>query len=296
MVIGRQVATDFGGVIDLICLDSSGDIVVVELKRGKTPREVTAQALDYASWVADLSHQRITDIANNYLPEDKPLQTAFQGAFGEDLPETLNEGHSLLIVAESMDSSTERIVKYLSAQGIRINVLTVQHFSSEDGKELLAQTFMIEPSEATEKVSTGSKRRQSLTRERIRSICEDKGLAELHDGLVTQLDSVFPSKGTTASSLAFKGKLANGGARVILSLLPLESGAEQGLKFQVYTKRLAEYRGMSTARVESLLPKSREKWTYWGAVNDPDIDYWIGYQGFFKTPEEVATFAKGLSE
>ena len=77
MVIGRQVATDFGGVIDLICLDSSGDIVVVELKRGKTPREVTAQALDYASWAADLSHQRITDIANNYLPEDKPLQTAF---------------------------------------------------------------------------------------------------------------------------------------------------------------------------------------------------------------------------
>ena len=55
MVIGRQVSTDFGGVIDLLCLDSSGDIVVVELKRGKTPREVTAQALDYASWVTDLS-------------------------------------------------------------------------------------------------------------------------------------------------------------------------------------------------------------------------------------------------
>jgi hypothetical protein len=296
MVIGRQVTTDFGGVIDLLCLDSSGDIVVVELKRGKTPREVTAQALDYASWVADLSHQQVTDIANNYLPENKLLETAFQETFGEELPETLNDGHSVLIVAESMDSSTERIVKYLSAQGIRINVLTVQHFSSEDGKELMAQTFMIEPSEATEKVSAGSKRKQSLTRERIRSICEDKGLAELHDGLLAQLDSVFPSKSTTASSLAFRGKFTNGGARVILSLLPFESEAKQGLKFQVYTKRLAEYRGISTDRVESLLPESREKWTYWAAVNDPEIDYWIGYQGFFKTLEEVTTFAKGLSE
>jgi hypothetical protein len=295
MVIGRQVTTDFGGVIDLLCLDSSGDIVVVELKRGKTPREVTAQALDYASWVADLSHQRVTDIANNYLPENKLLETAFQETFGEELPDTLNDGHSVLIVAESMDSSTERIVKYLSAQGIRINVLTVQHFSSEDGKELMAQTFMIEPSEATEKVSTGSKKKQSLTRERIRSICEEKGLAELHDDFIAQLDSVFPSKTTTASSLAFKGKLANGGARVIFSLLPFDSEAKQGLKFQVYTKRLAEYRGISTDRVESLLPESREKWTYWAAVNDPDIDDWIGYQGFFKTPEEVAVFAKGLS-
>jgi len=125
MVIGRQVTTDFGGVIDLLCLDSSGDIVVVELKPGKTPREVTAQALDYASWVTDLSHQWITEIANDYLAENKSLETAFQVTFGDELLETLNEGHSMLIVAESMDSSTERIVKYLSAQGIRINVLTV---------------------------------------------------------------------------------------------------------------------------------------------------------------------------
>ena len=125
MVIGRQVSTDFGGVIDLLCLDSSGDIVVVELKPGKTPREVAAQALDYASWVTDLSHQWITEIANDYLAENKSLETAFQVTFGDELLETLNEGHSMLIVAESMDSSTERIVKYLSAQGIRINVLTV---------------------------------------------------------------------------------------------------------------------------------------------------------------------------
>ena len=43
LVIGRQVSTDFGGVIDLLCLDSTGDTVIVELKRDKTPREITAQ-------------------------------------------------------------------------------------------------------------------------------------------------------------------------------------------------------------------------------------------------------------
>ena len=90
MVIRRQVTTDFGGVIDLLCLDSSGDIVVVELKPGKTPREVAAQALDYASWVTDLSHQWITEIANDYLAENKSLETAFQVTFGHELLETLN--------------------------------------------------------------------------------------------------------------------------------------------------------------------------------------------------------------
>ena len=54
LVIGRQVRTDFEGIIDLLCIDNSGDLVVVELKKGRTPREVTAQSLDYASWVKDL--------------------------------------------------------------------------------------------------------------------------------------------------------------------------------------------------------------------------------------------------
>ena len=61
LVIGKQVLTEFGGKIDLLCMDSAGDTVVVELKRGRTPREVTAQALDYASWVRDLSREKIEE-------------------------------------------------------------------------------------------------------------------------------------------------------------------------------------------------------------------------------------------
>ena len=67
LVIGRQAYTDFGKVMDLLCLDRVGDTVVVELKKGQTPRDTVAQALEYASWVKDLSHERITEIADEYL-------------------------------------------------------------------------------------------------------------------------------------------------------------------------------------------------------------------------------------
>ncbi len=75
MVIGREVKTDFGGYIDILCVDEFGDLTVVELKRDKTPREVTAQVLDYASWVADLSNERVSSIAETYLgyAGSKPL-------------------------------------------------------------------------------------------------------------------------------------------------------------------------------------------------------------------------------
>jgi RecB family endonuclease NucS len=56
MVIGRQVTTNLGSSIDLAAIDRQGDAVVVELKRGRTPRETLAQALEYASFVEGLGY------------------------------------------------------------------------------------------------------------------------------------------------------------------------------------------------------------------------------------------------
>ena len=133
MVIGRQVRIPSVGTLDLLCLDSNGDLVVIELKRGQTPREVTTQALDYASWAKDLPFERIREIANGYLnPRGSSLEDAFDTKFGQPLPFALGESHRSLIVAEAMDAATERIVRYLSDLGVPINVTTVQHFRRED--------------------------------------------------------------------------------------------------------------------------------------------------------------------
>ena len=74
LVIGRQVATEYGGAIDLLCLDRQGDVVVVELKRDKSPREITAQILDYASWVKDRSREQVIACRRQLSPEEtQPL-------------------------------------------------------------------------------------------------------------------------------------------------------------------------------------------------------------------------------
>ena len=62
MLIGRQVSTSYGKYIDLLAINEEGDLVVIELKRNKTPREVVAQLIDYASWVQGLSYDEIAAI------------------------------------------------------------------------------------------------------------------------------------------------------------------------------------------------------------------------------------------
>ena len=49
LVIGRQVPTAFNHYIDLLAINRDGSLIIMELKKARTPRDVVAQALDYAS-------------------------------------------------------------------------------------------------------------------------------------------------------------------------------------------------------------------------------------------------------
>jgi RecB family endonuclease NucS len=51
MLIGRQEDTGYGGRIDLLAIAPNGSLVLIELKRDRTPRDVVAQSVDYAVWV-----------------------------------------------------------------------------------------------------------------------------------------------------------------------------------------------------------------------------------------------------
>lgn len=106
MIIGRQVPTDHGKFIDLLALDATGALIIIELKKDRTPREIVAQVLDYASWVRTLTTPEIYERAEKFL--NKRLVTAFRERFGEAIPDRLNATHSMLIVASSRPEEEPR--------------------------------------------------------------------------------------------------------------------------------------------------------------------------------------------
>jgi hypothetical protein len=156
LLIGRQEHTSHGGRIDLLAIAPDGSLVLIELKRDRTPREIVAQALDYASWVEELTPEKIAQIYQRYSEGGK-LDDAFQKRFGVKLDEeTLNQSHQIIIVASELDPSTERIINYLNARDIAINAVFFQVFQNADD-QLLSRAWLIDPGETQANVAAASR-------------------------------------------------------------------------------------------------------------------------------------------
>lgn len=155
LLIGRQESTGQGGRIDLLALAPDTSLVLIELKRDRTPREVVAQALDYAVWVERLQANDIEAIYQRFKP-GADLAADFQARFGAPMDvEQLNQSHQIVIVAAELDASSERIVGYLSERDIAINVLCFQVFQLGE-QQLISRAWLLDPTEAPQ-ASSASK-------------------------------------------------------------------------------------------------------------------------------------------
>ncbi len=141
--IGRQTSVNVEESTifsDLLGIDSEGNLVIVELKRGKAPRDGVAQLLEYAEWAEKLSDEQIREIAEAYFQTAKK-ETTFQDSFSEmfenEMP-VLNRRLRLFIVAEEIPISVSRVCRFLrTSHGMDISCLTVSTFQTESGEVLI---------------------------------------------------------------------------------------------------------------------------------------------------------------
>ncbi len=155
LLIGRQIPTH-AGRIDLLALDENGVVVVIELKKDKTPREVVAQVLDYGSWVSKRDFDEINRLI--LARQAKSLSQAFREAFDTELPEDACTDHELVIVASELDDASERIVNYLAdVHELGINVVFFNVFEL-DGKEIVTRSWLADPEEVEERREQKTKR------------------------------------------------------------------------------------------------------------------------------------------
>jgi hypothetical protein len=271
LIIGQQVPTGYGGAIDLLALDPVGNLVILELKRDKTPRDIVAQVLDYASWVERLGHDEIQAIASAFL-KPKTLDDAFRSRFQTDLPDVLNERHRMYVIASSLDPATERIVKYLSeSHSVDINVATFAYFKTANG-EFLGRSLLLDDEQVQVRAETGSKRQPPRTLEELRALAEQRGVLELYDRAVLELRPLFDGLNRTRTNVAFVGYMGENKARnVIVGIYPDESTATDGLAVMFWIDRAVEYFNLPGERLRSVFgPLAKNAKTY-----NPNMTFYV---------------------
>jgi Holliday junction resolvase-like predicted endonuclease len=140
LVIGRQVVTPVG-IIDLLALDSTGSVIIIELKRTPGQREAASQAIEYASWIDSVNHNEVLRIANNYLTKNSDhsnLGEAWKMTFDSDFQvKGLNHSQRLIVVIEGSNTRLTSMVRYLRTKGFDIFLLSYNFFVTDTNEEIL---------------------------------------------------------------------------------------------------------------------------------------------------------------
>lgn len=143
LIIGRQVMTR-SGPIDLLAIDKSGNTVTIEIKRAELPRESLAQAIDYASNIAEWTVEKLSEVCSEY--KKMTLQDAFNEAFPDIDLETvnLNSTQRIILVGFSIEASLERMIEWLSdSYAVNVNAVVLSYVKTKGGEEILTRTSII---------------------------------------------------------------------------------------------------------------------------------------------------------
>lgn len=155
-IIGEQVRTA-SGPLDYLGIDDKGNLVIIELKRDRLPREALAQAIDYASDVAKWEIDTISEVCLNYTGQsiEDFISENFEEVDRENI--TINQIQRITLVGFAIESSLSRMIEWLSRQyDMAINAIALKYIKTSSGNELLSRTAIIPEDIEKDKISKKS--------------------------------------------------------------------------------------------------------------------------------------------
>ena len=217
-----------------------------------TPREVVAQALDYASYVQKLGLSDIERIIESKdFFDGKSLNEVFRDKFGDDLPEFVNQAHRIYIVASALDSRTERIIEYLSeTHRVDINAATFTYFKTPDG-ELIGRSMLLdeEAQPGTEKDPRTTWRAATL--EELKGIAVEKAVGDLWEKAYKEFESISGGTLRKKDSLLFRVRI-DGSITWVVKMYPTHSSQERGLAISLNDHNIERHFALSPEHLSAV--------------------------------------------
>ncbi len=160
LMVGRQVTTNLGSYIDLLAIDRQGDLVIIELKRNRTPRETLAQALEYASFVQKLGYEQLDEIFRNYAGDEALNLAQYHREYfslASDEAVVFNNDQRIVIVGQKISPEIRQTSTFLREKGVRVTCLEFTFYKADGGLRLLSTSIVVGNESANiSKVSSSS--------------------------------------------------------------------------------------------------------------------------------------------
>lgn len=161
LIIQKEFAgfSDTSERLDLLALDKQGSLVIIENKLDDTGRDVTWQALKYASYCSALTKDDIRKIYQDYLQKCGSVDTAEEALslfFEEEYDDlALNKGvtQRIILVAAKFRKEVTSTVLWLSSFRLRIQCFRATPYALGDG--LFLNMEQIIPVKDTEEFTIG---------------------------------------------------------------------------------------------------------------------------------------------
>jgi len=161
LIVGRQVLIpDIRDRLDVLALDTAGNSVVIELKRGELKDPVDVQALRYASYIAKWRFEDFERQARNFLGKTSEPEFNFNAMYeefcsdaGVDETPELNVDQRLIIVGSDVRDKLGSVALWLREHSIDIKVVEVRAY--KEGDSILIEPAIIVPLPVSKFADTG---------------------------------------------------------------------------------------------------------------------------------------------
>ena len=194
--------------IDLLALDSAGQLVVIELKRGETGGHMDLQALRYAAMVANMTYEQVVENYQTYLER---RATAGQEV-EEDAAESLIRDHlaSIDVDVQTVHSEIPRVIlasenfskelttfvmwlnySWLSSEKLDIKCVRLQ--PHRNGEEILLEASVVVPLPEASEYQIQLAQRERESRVQYAGVGPRAGRAQHFDGSGEFLESITKS-------------------------------------------------------------------------------------------------------
>jgi hypothetical protein len=198
LIIGKEVVLPSDIRLDLLAIDKKSNLVILELKRDTSGKNIDWQAIKYASYCSSFSN---TDIFRQYAEylgtNEDEAETRIEEFIEAENFESLNEKQRIILVSKDFHSDVVSSVLWLRDYGIDISCVKLTPYSDGEGNLFIVPNKIIPLPEAEDYLVKKEKKQKEVRQSKMSSFSleksdydDDRLKKELKSSLLKQSDLI----------------------------------------------------------------------------------------------------------